>query len=234
MSSHPSVWSLEPDACPRQQPSMGGGEQSTARGRDKARGPGGPHTAPTRLSPDPADPGPRHHLYRQAAPSLPVLSCAGFFKPSLSFQKRPEAIRSSGLHLSFVLRPLTLYFLFQLAVAALWAVTPTMLLQVLAHSGLICSRKNSGQIKCPCGNSSWIVFIFYHFILTSRKSPPVRVSTSNAAIHQLTAWPWGPGKQPTLQKKSVLSFSFFFQSKKKIYSSGDKGWWFLSQSGSCF
>lgn len=143
-------------------------------------------------------------------------SCGPFLKP-IVISKVAWSAPVPGLRLSFVCSPPTphIYFLFLLAVAALQAVTTTMLLQVLAHSGLICSGKKSGRIKCPCGNSSWIVFIFYHFILTCQQSPAVRVSAGNSAIHQFKVWPCGSGQRPSLQKKSLLSFAFFFQSKKE-------------------
>lgn len=170
------------------------------------------------MSPDPTHAGPGHHLYRQGASPFPVLSCASlfcFFFNLLSFQKWHKAIQSPGLHLSFVCPPLAPFISFSICSGRPSGWHPTMLLQVSAHSGLICSGKDSGRIKCPCGNSSWIVFIFYHLILMSQQYPPVRVSTGNSAIHQLKAWPWTSGKPPAPQKKSILSFSFFFQSQKE-------------------
>lgn len=165
-------------------------ERSPSRGRETRPRPQwathSPHTDGSR----PGWPRAGQPLHRRGASSVPALRCAQFFffNP-LSFQKWHEAVQSPGQHLSFVCPPLTIYFLFPLVVAALQAVTPTMLLQVSAHSSLICSGKNSGWIKCPCGNSGWIVFIFYHLILTSQRSLPVRVSTGNWAIHQFKAWP---------------------------------------------
>lgn len=134
-------------------------EQSSGcpEGDQTKDGHGGPHTAPTQMRRGLADGGLGQPRHRQGDSSVPVLCCAQFcfdlFCP-LSFQKWHEAIQSQGQHLSFVCSPLTIYFLFHLVAAALQAVTPTMLLQVSAHSGLICSGKNSRWIKCPCGNST--------------------------------------------------------------------------------
>lgn len=57
---------------------------------------------------------------------------------------------------------------------------------------------------------------FLSFYFNIPAVPAARVSTSNAAIHQLRAWPSASGKRPTPQKKSVLCFSFFFQSQKNL------------------
>ena len=108
-----------------------------------------------------------------------------------------------------------------------------MLLQVFTHSGLICSGKKSGRIKCSWGNSSWIVFIFYHFILISQQSLPVRIFAGNSAIHQFKVWPYSSGQNPTPHKKSLLSFPFFFQSKKES-AHLDTGILTFEQIGRCF
>ena len=108
-----------------------------------------------------------------------------------------------------------------------------MLLQVFAHSGLICSGKKSGRIKCSWGNSSWIVFIFYHFILISQQSLPVRIFAGNSALHQFKVWPYSSGQNPTPHKKSLLCFPFFFQSKKES-AHLDTGILTFERIGRCF
>lgn len=116
-SSPPSVWSL---VLSWSSPHGGGGGQSEGQGilpaPPEARGPGGPHTTPTLMSPDPADAGPGHHPYRQGASSFPVLSCASFFffLNLLSFQKWHKAIQSPGVHLSFVRPPPALFISFSI------------------------------------------------------------------------------------------------------------------------
>ena len=108
-----------------------------------------------------------------------------------------------------------------------------MLLQVFTHSGLICSGKKSGRIKCPWGNSSWIVFIFYHFILISQQSLPVRIFAGNSAIHQFKVWPYSSGQNPTPHKKTLLSFPFLFQSKQES-AHLDTGILTFERIGRCF
>lgn len=163
-------------------------------------------------------PGPGHHLHRQGASSFPVLSCARPLKKQnlLSFQKWHEAIQSPGLPSLLCLpSPMTIYFLFHRSGCPSGSDT-TLLLQVLARSGLICSGKNSGRIKCPCGNSSWIVYIFYHFILTSQPSP---LPGSPPAMQPFINLKHGHPLLESVQlhrRNQFFAFHFSFKARKNL------------------
>ena len=155
------------------------------------------------------------HLYRLEASSFPVLSGAQFLEPHCHFESGMNA--QVPRPASFLCLPSPPDYLFPFpsrsgrpsgsdnsdvvtGVSSLW-------------SHLLWQEVWSDQM--PLWKLSWIVFIFYHFILTSQQSPPVRVSAGNSAIHQFKVWPYGSGQHPTPQKKSLLSFPFFFRSKKE-------------------
>lgn len=192
-------------------------ECSLSRG-DEPRGPGGWHTALTWVSPDLADPGPGPgpgSIFTGWKPSsFPVLSGAQFLEPHCHFESGMSA--QVPRPASFLCLP-SPHYLFPFpsrsgcpsgsdnrdvvtGVSSLW-------------SHLLWQEVWSDQM--PLWKLSWIFFIFYHFILTSQQSPPVRVSAGNSAIHQFKVWPYGSGRHPTPEKKSLLSFSFFFRSKKE-------------------
>lgn len=143
-------------------------------------------------------------------------------KNLLSFQKWYEASQSPGLQsFLYLSSPTTIYFLFHRSGCPSGSDT-TLLLQVLARSGLICSGKNSGRIKGPRGNSSWIVFIFYHFILTSQPSP---LPGSPPAMQPFINLKHGHPLLESVQihrRNQFFAFHFSFKARK-ICSSGSKG-----------
>jgi hypothetical protein len=108
----------------------------------------------------------RGSFLEQGAYSFPTLDVVGLWKFHCHFQSGRRR-RFSPQVCIFPLSTLPNYLFPFPSPGGCPSVTLMMLWQVLAYPGVICSGKNFGWIKYPCGNSSWIVFIFDHFVLTS-------------------------------------------------------------------